>query len=266
MLPKNHIYRYPQYYEIGFKPKAIRKELSFIINIYRKYRRKYPLSSLLDNACGTGFYLKELAKLNIKLSGYDKSSAMVKYASLRLRQASKKSSIFKADLRNFSVKDKYDMAIAMNGSFQYLLTVKDVLLHLSSVSNALKLGGVYLISLPSPQEFLDNPPGLITSKWNNSFGKISVQVNWTYKQKQIDWTSQTFSGLAKIQVKDNRRVLNLSMPYKYRIFFPKEIECIIKMSRYFEILDIYGDFNCDNYFSLGNNAKCMNVVLKKKRR
>lgn len=263
MINKTHIYAYPLYYEIGFCNSPIQKEVKFIIESYKKYNHNSPPSSILDNGCGTGIYLEKLAKLGLRVSGYDSSLQMVKYAAFRLKKVTKESHIFRANLKNFRIKDKFDMAIALNGSFQYLISIKDILSHFESVSRVLKLGGLYLISFPSPQDFVDNPPGFIKSQWSHKRGKITVAVNWTYQQHPICRESQTFSGQAKIKVKDNRNIFNLQMPYRYRIFSLKELEFLVKISRNFEIVDIYGDFSLNKVFMKMQKPKCMNEILRK---
>jgi SAM-dependent methyltransferase len=219
----------------------------------------------MDNGCGTGHYLEKFAKLGIEVCGYDLSPQMVKYSNTRLAQITAHFHVFRADLRDFAARCKYDMAICMNGSFQYLMTVEDVVRHLKCVANVLEDGGLYLISLPAPEDFLLNPPGSIKSEWSETRDAITVAVYWTYRQDPIDWNTQTFSGLAKIKVNDSGHELSIEMPYRYRIFFPQEISALVHLSGCFEIIHIYGDFHLGRTYGKTRQPRAMNVLLGKAR-
>lgn len=264
MKKSKHLYHYPLYYEIGFCKNNIRKEVSFILKCYQKHRDT-PLSSILDNGCGTGWYIEEFAKLGSNVCGYDLSPEMVEYTRARLSCFTDSFQVFKADLRDFRTKYKYDMAICMNGSFQYLMTVEDVVHHLQCVGDALMDNGLYLIALPSPEEFFLKPPGSITSKWTEIRNDIEVKVNWTYQQNPIEWSTQTFSGLAKINLDDNGKKLSLEMPYCYRIFFLQEIESLVHLSGCFKIEYVYGDYHLGRNYRKMRRAKHMIVLLRKVR-
>lgn len=265
MNKSKHLYHCPLYFDIGFCQKSIRREINFIVNCFKKHQKYSTLSSILDNGCGTGVYLKEFAKLGIEVGGYDLSSEMVQYTRARLAQITNRFHVFKADLRNFKTKHKYDMAICMGGSFQYLLTVKDIIDHLRCVANALNEQGLYLISLPSPEDFFKEPPGTIKSKWSETRDNITVAVNWTYRQNLFDWNTQTFSGLAKIKINDRGREIFLEMPYRYRILFPQEIIALVRLSSCFEIEHIYGDFHLGRTYGKMRAAPDMDVLLRKVR-
>jgi len=261
MEPSNRIYRYPQYYEIGFCETDIRREVGFATRCYRKHRDA-ALSSIMDNGCGTGHYLEEFARRGIDVCGYDLSSEMAEYARARLARIPARSDVFAADLRDFTTRRRYDMAICMNGSFQHLMTAEDVVRHLNCVAHALKDGGLYLISLPAPEDFFRNPPGTIASEWRETRGRVTVAVNFTHRQTPFEWSTQTFSGLAKIEVNDNDRKLSIDMPYRYRIFFLQEIRALVDVSGCFEIVHIYGDFHLGRTYGRTRQPQFMNVVLR----
>ena len=263
MKKSKHIYHYPLYYEIGFCQTNICREISFFSKCYLKHQNNSPLSSLIDNGCGTGLYIEEFAKSGVRVCGYDQSAEMVDYAGARLSHFTNNSHVFKADLRDFKTEYKYDMGICTNGSFQYLMTVEDVVRHLRCVGNTLVDNGLYLIVLPSPVEFFLKPPGSINSQWSEIRDGIEVMVNWTYRQSPIEWSTQTFSGFAKIDVDDNGNKLSFEMPYRYRIFFLQEIEALVHLSGCFKIEYVYGDYHLGRNFRKMRQAKDMIVLLRK---
>lgn len=260
----SHIYAHPLYYEVGFtRANEVETAVKFSMRCYEKHTGGAKLKSVLDNGCGTGCHLERFAKSGVDVSGYDASPQMVEYAGTRLSSAGVSSHVFEANLRDFRTRGRCDMAICVNGSFQYLISPDDVVRHLKCVGHALKPGGLYLISLPAPQDFLSQPPGSEKYRWSNARGGVSVHVDWTYRQRPIDWSTQTFSGLAKITVDDRGRRLCLWMPYRYRIFFPQEMQALVGMSGCFEVLEVYGGFHLGRMYSTAQQPAAMNVLLRK---
>lgn len=171
------IYSHPAYYEIGFCTPSIKKEAAFVSRCFRKHGSRAVVPSVLDNGCGTGLHLEVFAKQGCRIGGYDAVQEMVEYTCARLARITKGHEVFQGDLREFATQRKYDIAICMNGSFQHLFTTEDVLSHLECVAKALKKNGLYLVSLPPPEDFLLNPPGQAKSKWAKNRG--ASRLLWT---------------------------------------------------------------------------------------
>ncbi len=265
MKPGKHIYDYPRYYEIGFAEKEPDRVIGFLLRSYMKHSSNRCPRSLLDNGCGTGLHLDKFARLGIRVTGYDSSPAMVGFARTRLREIDASARVFCADLRDFRVDEPCDMGICMNGSFQYLVSVEDILKHLACVGRSLRVNGLYFIDLPAPGAFIDHPPGRITSRWKRTAADVTVDVDWTHRQQSVDWNTQTFSGLAKIRVHDGRRHTILWKPYRYRILFAQEIRALAEWSQYFQLVELYGDYHLGRTFERTRHPTCMLAVLRKKR-
>lgn len=265
MKPSEHIYAHPLYYEIAFCRPRMRREIDFVIDCHKRHRSGAAPKSVFDNGCGTGLHLEKFAKRGIRVTGYDASPQMVEYAASRLARCGAGAYVFEADLRDFETPRKSDMAFAVNGVFQYLLTVKDVVRHLQCVAKALKTRGLYLVCLPAPQELIAHPPGSLVSRWSESRKGITVDVDYTYRQQSIDWPTQTFSGLARIGVREAVTSRVLWMPYKYRVFFLREIETLVALSGCFEIVEIYGAYDVDRVYRKMRKPRAMNVLLRKTR-
>lgn len=102
MKKSRHIYSYPLYYEIGFCKRDIQREINFVIRCYQRHHKHSPLSSILDNGCGTARYLEEFAKRGIEVCGYDLSPQMVDHANAHLAQIKACAHVFRADLLDFT--------------------------------------------------------------------------------------------------------------------------------------------------------------------
>ena len=265
METRKDIYCYPKYYEVGFCRPRVGHEIAAVIDCYFRHCACLP-TALLDNACGTGLHLRAAAQLGLRVTGYDASPDMAEYAAARLAHLECKAHVFQADLNGFEVRRKSNVAICMNGSFQHLLTIEDVVGHLRCVARALTKKGLYLVSLPAPQSFVASPPGHIKSQWSARRGHIKMEVNWTYRQSSIDWETQTFTGMALIKVDDAGKRCTLRMPYTYRVFFPQEIRSLAILSGCFEVVEIYGDMQLIQRYAAMRKPKNMNVLLARQTR
>ena len=264
MKRSTYLYEHPLFYEIGFCLDRVDSQVSFMLQCLREHGRAHGRPSILDNGCGTGRYLEKFADRGFRVSGYDLCPQMVEYASARLAKTADNAHVFVADLRDFETPRRHDLAICTEGSFQYLYTVCDVLSHFECVARSLRKGGLYIVPLPAPEELIASPPGTVVSRWSRARGGISVTIDFTYRQHPIDWSTQTFSGLAKVAVSDHGTRLDLSMPYKYRLFFPQELEALVAASRSLQIVDFYGDYHRTKRYSSMRRPKHLIAVLRKK--
>ncbi len=70
---------------------------------------------------------------------------MLSYAKRRVRRLS--AQLLRAQLEQFNVPGRFDLAHCLVGTFKYLLTEHDARRHLKSVAGALRSGGIYVLGL-----------------------------------------------------------------------------------------------------------------------
>jgi len=97
---------------------------------------------VLDIACGTGKFLQEMSARGWKVAGVDYSAQMVNLARARLGGETQ---FVIADMSDFAVTGKFDVATSWLDSLTYLRTNKDIIRHFHCVAKALKDGGIYLL-------------------------------------------------------------------------------------------------------------------------
>jgi SAM-dependent methyltransferase len=263
MTTKPHLYEFPRYYELAFCKPESEGLGSFITQVCSTYGKNPIPQAILDIGCGTGKTLEEFAEFASFLGGLDIVPEMVDYAHERLERKGVRHRIWKADMRDFNSELPFDMAICMGGSFQHLYTIDDIKRHLQAAANSLIPGGLYLIDLPSPEKFLETPPGSVESKWRVEKEGVVVDVNFTAQQSPFDWVSQTFTGIGDISVYDHGKDIHLQFPYKYRIFFPQEIEALVRFCGNFELVKLFGDFDASSEYSSIKSPE-MIVLLRKR--
>ena len=136
-------YETPRYYDIVFRG-GTSHEADFLEGALWKYGPRSG-KRVLEPACGTGRLVAELARRGYRVLGFDQSLPMLSYARRHVRRVS--AQFLRAQLEQFNVPGRFDLAHCLVGTFKYLLTEHDARLHLESVADALRPGGIYVLGL-----------------------------------------------------------------------------------------------------------------------
>ena len=102
-------YKYSDFYDIFNKYRNYNREVRFILNMTKN--KKW----VLDIGCGTGTHINMLNNLGYIVSGIDKSQNMVDLAKYK-----SSCEIYKMDILDYSLDEKYDAIIAMHSVFNHL--------------------------------------------------------------------------------------------------------------------------------------------------
>ena len=127
-------------------PKHIReflllKKTKFTLEALNKYT--VPKSQGIDLGCGTGWYLKEIAKRGYKMTGLDYSSELVETA--RKNNPGNSAAILVGNILNLNLdKESFDFAYCIN-SLHHLENDSQLSTALSQINRILKPGGVLII-------------------------------------------------------------------------------------------------------------------------
>ena len=137
-------YDCPQWYDIvhALGTAADATHLEQINNAFGTGGRRW-----LEPACGTGRFLRILARRGYKTVGYDTSPAMLEYAAARLDACGRRAELVRADMATFTRPGAFDFAFNLINTFRHLLEPLDALNHLNAVARSLRPGGVYLMGI-----------------------------------------------------------------------------------------------------------------------
>jgi SAM-dependent methyltransferase len=143
-------YETPRYYDIVFDVDT-RREADFLEAAYARHatrppgaRAKRPRRAL-EPACGSGRLVAELARRGWSVSGSDLSATMLAHARARLREARLPARLALADMSDFRVRERADLAHCLVSTFKYLLSERAARAHLACVARALRPGGIYVL-------------------------------------------------------------------------------------------------------------------------
>ncbi|HLD87685.1 MAG TPA: class I SAM-dependent methyltransferase, partial [Candidatus Nanoarchaeia archaeon] len=142
--------------------KDYQKDSAYIKKLISRHKKSEG-KELLDVGCGTGKHLQYFEK-EFSCTGIDASGKMIAIAKKRCKSARFKT----GDMRNFSLKRKFDAITCLFSSIGYLTTYKDLEDALFNFSRHLKKGGVLIIEpWLTKQEYRVGVPRLITRETND---------------------------------------------------------------------------------------------------
>ena len=128
--------KYSDFYDIFNKYRNYKRETRFILDLTKN--KKY----ILDLGCGTGTHISILENLGYILTGIDDSDNMVKLSKNKV-----KSSIYKMNILDFHIDEKYDAIISMHSVFNHLKSNEEFEKAFANALNHLNKNGVMIIDL-----------------------------------------------------------------------------------------------------------------------
>jgi len=135
--------------------------------------------SCLDLACGNGVASIILAKEGIKVIGLDLSTEMLELARNRARKAGLKINFVHADMRDFKLDQRVDLAICLYDSLNYLLKLSDLQRTFKNVHESLSENALLIFDMNTGKTLKNwNDWHSFNEKWNTSLnGKFDSKTN-----------------------------------------------------------------------------------------
>lgn len=129
----------------------------------------------LEPACGTGRYLRVLARRGHRVVGFDSSPTMIAYARRRLSSAPRgRWRLFEADLERFAGRmpsRSVDLAFNLHNSIRHLASDRAVRFHLRDIARVLRPGGIYALGISLSEYGRELPE---EDTWTGRRGRTTV--------------------------------------------------------------------------------------------
>lgn len=179
------IYDHPKYYDLVFGADCA-AESHFILGCGEAFMRRKP-RRFFEPACGTGRLLFSLAKRGHSVSGLDLNEKAIDFCNARLKRHGFPTSAFVADMSDFRVTRRYDLAFNTINSFRHLGSERAAVGHLRCMGEAVREGGLYLLGIHlTPWKVAPSE----TESWSARRGHLLINTHmWTKsrdKKKRIE--------------------------------------------------------------------------------
>ncbi|OYP33838.1 class I SAM-dependent methyltransferase [Rhodopirellula sp. MGV] len=169
------IYDHPKYYDLVFGADCA-AETKFILGCAQLYLSK-PAKRFFEPACGTGRLIYHLARKGYDVDGLDLNPKAIEFCNERFEKHGYDFRAFVADMSDFKVKRKFDVAFNTINSFRHLPTEAAARGHMDSMAGAVRVGGLYLLGVhltPTKAEPSDG------ESWSARRGYLTVNTHmWT---------------------------------------------------------------------------------------
>jgi SAM-dependent methyltransferase len=241
------IYDEPEFYEAACAYRDVPAEVDALLRWSGKHHG--PDSgqprSVLELAAGPAEHARNLARRGLEATALDLSPAMCARARDLAAAAGTPLTAVQADMRDFSLPGRFDLAITMLNSLCHLLVLDDMLRHLAAVGRHLDRGGLYIMELAHPADFF-GAERRTSSEWSSETGGGTVSVRWG-AQDQIDPVTQVTRE--HVSVTYHRRggpVRTVTDVVPNRFWTATELAAAIRLAGGFTLEASYGDFDTDS--------------------
>lgn len=136
--------RYARYYDIFYKNKRYKKEILYLQQLFKKYR-KTQTRTVLDVGCGTASHMIPLIENGYRVTGVDVSSQMLKIAAQKLHRAGFKADLIQDSSQAFTINRKFDAVVCLFSVINYAAANGDILRTLKNISTHMKKGSIFIV-------------------------------------------------------------------------------------------------------------------------
>lgn len=231
------IYDHPKYYDLVFGADCA-AEIKFILGCGEQYMKRTP-ERFFEPACGTGRLLKAFAKRGYEVGGLDLNPKAVDFCNQRFRKSGFPESAFVADMSDFRVKRRYDVAFNTINSFRHVASENAARAHLQCMGKAIRVGGLYLLGIHLTPT--DVPPSE-TESWSARRGHLAINTHMWFKHRDTRKRVERFG--IRFDVHRPSGSFRIVDELVLRSYKPAQVNRLIQSSGCWEAVATY-DFGYD---------------------
>jgi len=203
--------------------------------------------SVLELAAGPADHARELARRGLSATALDINAVMCAWATDRAGREGLALDVVEADMRDFKLPARFDLAITMLNSACHLFTLDDMVSHLAAVAEHVVAGGLYIMELTHPADYLSSA-SRTSSEWTIEADGVTAQVRWGGPLDAIDPVTQITRESVHISVRQaDGTIRTVTDVVPNRFWTATEVTAAIRLggaaSGGFAIAATYGDFD-----------------------
>jgi SAM-dependent methyltransferase len=231
------IYDHPKYYDLVFGSDCA-AEVKFILGCGSRFMRREP-KRLFEPACGTGRLLYALAKRGLEVHGLDLNPKAVEFCNARFRRHGLAAPAVVADMSNFRLPRRCDIAFNTINSFRHLGSEAAARNHLRCMGKAVRVGGLYLLGVHlTPTE----APPSETESWSARRGHLSINTHMWTKARDSKGRVERFG--IRFDVRNPTRSFRIVDELVLRSYTAQQMNRLIQASGCWDSVATY-DFGYD---------------------
>jgi len=230
-------------YELACAYRYVPAEVDALVRWWRTHASSAAQqAAVLELAAGPAEHALEFARRGFSATALDISPAMCARAREKAEQAGLELAVVEADMRDFSVPGSFGLVITMLNSTCHLMVLDDFVSHLRSVAAHTAGGGLYVMELAHPADYLGRAPRTAT-RWQTDLDGTRVRVSWGGPSDAIDPVTQVTMEHVSITVRGPKAARTLTGVVPNRFWTATEVDAAIRLAGGFTIAGCYGDFD-----------------------
>jgi SAM-dependent methyltransferase len=235
------IYDTPELYELTCAYRDVAAEVDALQGWFAALLPSPP-GTLLELAAGPAEHALEFARRGLEVTTLDLNPRMCEYARSKAVAAGLPVEVVRADMRSFALPQRFDVAITMLNSVCHLMTLDDLVTHLSTVAAHIEPGGLYLMELNHPADQL-SPSPRTSSDWVTETGGSRVAVRWGGPSDRINPITQVTKEHVVVTVTEpDGTVRTTTDVVPSRFWTATEVEAAVRLAGGWEVATRHGDF------------------------
>lgn len=267
-------YGRPLLYDIAFGYRDFRAEVDALAGWYASSARRPSAAgggersaprgplAVLELASGPSDHAIEWARRGAEVVALDRSRSMCEYASAKAELLGVAFDIRRADMVDFQLGRRFDLALLMMNSIAHIHTVERLVEHLRTVSMHLHAGGIYVLEIQHPRHFVGRGSLPVDSMrcWRSEGLGLEVEARWGSSDDPYDPLRQLFDAKVEFRVWDEDGEHRFVDRCVMRDWSLGELEAAVGWSGAFEIAALHGAFEGDA--GLGPESERLIAVLR----
>ena len=237
--PQHNFYNLAKYYDLAFM-RETKGDIDFFIRCFQRYS-DIKTTQVLEAACGPGLFLEKMAIGGYRVLGFDLNPAMVKYSNRRLREhgiSITKAYAVMANMKLFRFDQKFDAAYVCINSLGYLKTDQEIISHFKSMSEALNVGGIYIVEISCKCNDIKNEKR-VDETWCVKADCIEINLSWVVRSYDVNKRLRYIDF--KMIVNDNGNQIVVEEEHELRLWIYEEFKEFVRLGGF----EIVGVFNQD---------------------
>lgn len=212
--------------------------------LYEQFASRGELPSL-ELAVGSGRVALHLARAGHKVVGIDASLAMLSRCEAALdEQAAANLRLVEADMRDFTLGEKFDLVYCAFDSFEQMLTNEDALAALRCAARHLAKGGVFVTELRTLRSIDWSPPDQapLTYEWTRTDPRTGERITKLSSMRASPADQRTTTTLIFDRVASDGAVRRRAFDVTLRVFGRQEFALLLAQAG-LRVAHVYGDYD-----------------------
>ncbi|HRI18924.1 MAG TPA: class I SAM-dependent methyltransferase [Burkholderiaceae bacterium] len=261
-LNHRRIYDQARCYDVAFGFRDVAAECDTLTDLAARHGGRPP-ATVLELAAGPARHAPEFARRGVAATALDAVPAMNDLALQRAQREGVALTAVCADMADFRLEQRFDMAVLLMDSASYLLDNHAVLRHLACVARHLNDGGVYVLEMSHPRDAFGVGASNDT-QWTAEADGLRVDMRWGAEGDAFDPITQVDEVTVTMSWSGPEGDGQLVERARQRRFTANEFDALVRASHDFDIVEWMGSLAPPAPFSNERAAWRMVPVLRKR--